>query len=79
MIRCGNYYVIVSDSSGGLNPPVTSQTAEVKVAEPPQIITHPQSLNVYAGQDAIFEVEVSGGFEPYTMMVAIRSRFAGCK
>ncbi len=62
----GNYYVIVSDSSGGLNPPVTSRTAEVKVAEPPQIITHPQSLNVYAGQDAIFEVEVSGGFEPYT-------------
>ncbi|MGC8738720.1 MAG: immunoglobulin domain-containing protein [Candidatus Hydrogenedens sp.] len=61
----GDYYVIVSDSSGGLNPPVTSRTANVKVADPPQIVTQPQSLNLYAGQDAIFQVEVVGGFEPY--------------
>ncbi len=61
----GNYYVIVSDSSGGLNPPVTSRTANVKVADPPVIVTQPQSLNLYAGQDAVFNVEVIGGFEPY--------------
>lgn len=61
----GNYYVIVSDSSGGLNPNVTSRVANVKVADPPQIVTQPQSLNLYAGQDAIFQVEVVGGFEPY--------------
>ena len=61
----GDYYVIVSDSSGGLNPNVTSRVANVKVADPPQIITHPQSLNLYAGQDAVFQVEVVGGFEPY--------------
>ena len=61
----GNYYVVVSDSSGGLNPDVTSRTASVKIANPPQIITHPQSLNLYAGQDAVFQVEVVGGFEPY--------------
>lgn len=61
----GDYYVVVSDSSGGLNPDVTSRVANVKVADPPQIVTHPQSLNLYAGQDAIFQVEVVGGFEPY--------------
>ncbi|MCX8064931.1 MAG: immunoglobulin domain-containing protein, partial [Candidatus Hydrogenedentes bacterium] len=61
----GNYYVVVSDSSGGLNPSVTSRVANVKVADPPQIVSHPQSLNLYSGQDAVFEVEVVGGFEPY--------------
>ncbi len=61
----GDYYVVVSDSSGGLNPDVTSRIANVKVADPPQIVTQPQSLNLYSGQDAIFQVEVVGGFEPY--------------
>ncbi len=62
----GDYYVVVSDSSGGLNADVTSRVANVKIADPPQIISHPQSLNLYAGQDAVFNVEVVGGFEPYT-------------
>ena len=61
----GNYYVIVSDSSGGLNPDVNSRVAMVKIADPPQIVTHPQSQNLYSGQDAMFYVEVTGGFEPY--------------
>ena len=62
----GDYYVHVSDESGGVNDPIDSRTASVTVHAPLAITGNPSNLIVYAGSPAVFHVTTSGGITPVT-------------
>jgi len=73
----GDYYALVSDNSGGLNPDAPSNTCAVAVADAPSILVHPQDANGYVGDILGFSVQVVDGFQPYTYDWRINGSSAG--
>lgn len=56
----GAYWCMVSDEVGVY----ASASAQLAVAEPLEIVRHPESVVKQAGQSHTFEIEISGGFLP---------------
>ncbi len=57
----GQYFVTVSDQSGGVNPDVDSGVCAVSVYAPLDITEHPQSVAVYEYAPVTFTVTATGG------------------
>ena len=57
--NAGDYSVIISDSSGS----ITSSVAHLTVVFPPSIVTQPQSQQIVAGTNVLFNV-LAGGTAP---------------
>lgn len=64
----GSYTVVIRDSSGGVNPDVTSAAAQVQVANPPSLSPFSQLKKGYAGDPMDIVVTMIDGFTPYTFV-----------
>lgn len=65
LTHAGEYYVTITDSSVGVNPPLDSWHAFATVYLPVSV-TDPVDVTIYTGDDAEFSVAASNGYPPVT-------------